>query len=279
MAKPKSQRRESPRSKRDDPVHADPAPTAGRAAGDSEAAQPESSRSAISLIRELQSGRIVGAHLTIADRRRVVEHLTAEGYNIAEIAEVVKVADRTVMRDRDVIREQNALHIDPSMTPRVVGQLVTQAETSVSRLRRLARDKDSPAAVRVEAELGAWKVANEAVQTMQRLGYLPTAAQQVQGQFVTTSVSIDADGELSQLQTELTRLHGIVAETSGLSPGDDAHAVGLEALFATAQQKLQIADARATVSKLSGEVAQLQKRELVEPADEQVPPAEGRRHE
>ncbi|MBS0186651.1 MAG: hypothetical protein JSS51_01185 [Planctomycetes bacterium] len=173
-------------------------------------------RSAIALLRDIQAGILGGSSLAVADRRRIVEHLNLEGYSVQEIAEVLKISDRTITRDRTAIREQNAIKADPKLVGQAVGNMVAQAEASVARLRRIARDKSTPASARVEAEVGAWRVTLECTQSLQKLGYLPTAPQQIQGQFVTASFTGDQLAELQQTRQELQRLKDIAVDESSV---------------------------------------------------------------
>ncbi|MFM9996707.1 MAG: ECF-type sigma factor, partial [Phycisphaerales bacterium] len=112
--------------------------------------EPRSSdRTVLGLIKDLQAGHVSGGALAAGDRRRVVEHLWAEGYSVPEIAEVVKATERTVHRDRQAIRQANALDIHDGLVPEMVGGLVRQAEVAIGRLRRVARDRETAAATKV----------------------------------------------------------------------------------------------------------------------------------
>jgi DNA-binding CsgD family transcriptional regulator len=176
-------------------------------------------KSAIGLLREIQAGKTAGVNLAAADRRRIVEHLTAEGYGTQEVAEILKVADRTIQRDRAAIREQNAIKADPALVPIIVGNMMAQAEASASRLRRIARDKETPPSSRVEAESAAWHVTRTCIETLQELGYLPKAPKQVFGQMITTTVdgNMDLLVELKQSREELERLRGITRDPDTLA--------------------------------------------------------------
>lgn len=183
---------------------------------------PPPGKSAIALLREIQSGKAAGSHLAAPDRQRVVEHLLMEGFGTQEIAEILKVADRTIQRDRLKIREQNAVRADPALVPVIVGQMMAQAEASASRLRRLARDKETPASARVEAEMASWAVTKGCVEKLMDLGYLPKAPHQIQGQFLSVEVggSVDAIVELKQRRDELQRLRGIARDPNILTEVD-----------------------------------------------------------
>ena len=168
-------------------------------------------RTALSIIRDLKSGRLSGSSLARDDRQRCVEHLTAEGYTTAEIAEVLGVCERTIGRDRPAIRSANALERDPRLVGEVVGRLVQQAEASVARCRRIGREKDAPPSARVDAERTAWTVSRELVETLQKLGYLPTAAQEFRGEL---THRVETSPEAGVMSAEIARLEQIVAASA-----------------------------------------------------------------
>lgn len=170
----------------------------------SQAPAPESERSVLTLIRALQAGSLAAETIGVADRRRVVEHLWAEGYSAAETGEILKVHERTVLRDRAAIRQANALRPDESFIPETLGALVRQADQTISRLRRLVRDKQTPPATRVEAELGCWTVSRELVGSLQSLGYLPTAQTRLIHR-------LEHAPNVEELQMELKRFEAIAA--------------------------------------------------------------------
>ncbi len=165
----------------------------------------------VELIRRLQAREVKGSSLSGDDRRLCVEYLTSEGYSVAEIAGILHIADRTVHRDRQRIRSANAVARDPSLVGEMVGRLIGEAETTVSRLRRVARDRATPAAVKVEAERACWTSVRELVSTLQRLGYLPTAATRLDVRAGVSSAEELEAPEYEELHSELERLQGILA--------------------------------------------------------------------
>ncbi|MBY0113220.1 MAG: hypothetical protein K2Y21_10385 [Phycisphaerales bacterium] len=222
------------------------------------------SKSAIALLRDVQSGKVIGTHLAAPDRQRVVEHLIMEGYGTQEIAEILKVADRTIQRDRVKIREQNAVRADPALAPVIVGQMMAQAEASASRLRRIARDKETPASARVEAEMASWNVTKGCVETLMDLGYLPKAPQQIQGQFMAVGVAggVDAIVELKQRRDELQRLRGIARDPSILEEVDrSVQEINQQLALATTSQVIHDAQASLERQDAEGTADDLQKPE------------------
>lgn len=127
----------------------------------------------LALIQQIKNKRLEPRLLTPEDRRRCVEVLRGEGYGTAEIAQILSCSERTIRRDLELIRAEHALVQDPRMAEQFIGQLVHEAEISVSRLRRIARESNASAMERLMAEMGAWKVFRELFQSMQSVGYLP----------------------------------------------------------------------------------------------------------
>ena len=169
----------------------------------------ESERSVLDLIRGLQSGSTSGASLTPGDRRRCVEHLSAEGYSAAEISEIMKVSQRTIGRDRTEIRQHNALERDPKLTAEMVGYLVQQAEQGVGRIRRVIRDSRTSPGVKIDGERACWLITKELVERLQSLGYLPTAATEIRGELTHHVQQLPG---FRQMQEEVARLEVIFAD-------------------------------------------------------------------
>ncbi len=172
----------------------------------------EEHSSPITLIRELQSGTLSPTALTHETRRACVEHLTAEGYSVAEVAEFLKVSTRTVSRDLALIREVNAIEQDPALGGQFVGELMAQARQSIARLRRITRERDCPHATRVEAERSAWTIIRELGEILQRLGYLPTAAQEIHADL---THRLEAPPSLEELQGQFETMQRVLREVKG----------------------------------------------------------------
>lgn len=165
-------------------------------------------RSVLSVIRDIHQGAIEAKSLAVEDRRRCVEHLTADGYSIAETAEIFKVNERTIARDRAAILQANSIESDPQMTGQMVGQLINQADTCLQRIRRVTRERDTPPNVRIDGEKTCWMIFDNLIQRLQSLGYLPTAPQQLQAELRHQIESLPGFGELTD---EVARLELIVS--------------------------------------------------------------------
>jgi DNA-directed RNA polymerase specialized sigma24 family protein len=172
-------------------------------------AQPDE-RSVLDLIVDIKQGATDPRLLPPQDRQACVVHLTAEGLSVPEIAQFLKRNDRTITRDRKAIQEAAALAHDPALAGRVAGQLVSEATLCIDRIRRVSRDRETPPAVKVDAERSCFTILSDLVQRLQSLGYLPTAAQRMD---LTHSV-----GELpsvDSLEAELTRLKDFAQDAEG----------------------------------------------------------------
>lgn len=165
-------------------------------------------RPAISVVRDIQKGAIEATSLAIVDRRRCVEYLTYEGYSVADIGEILKVTERTISRDKAAIRQANAVESDPQMAGQMLGQLLNQADTCIQRIRKVTREKETPANVRIDGEKACWLIYDTLVRRIQSLGYLPTAPQQFQGEIKHQIEALPGYGEMND---ELVRLEVIVS--------------------------------------------------------------------
>jgi DNA-binding CsgD family transcriptional regulator len=165
--------------------------------------ESSSSTSVLTLLRQIQSGEMHPSSLAAADRQAVVEHLTAEGYSICEIAEILKTSERTIARDRKAIRDANAVARDPKMVELMVGQLMQEAQNCISRIRRAARDKEAGPAVRVDAEHRVYQIFSDLTTRLQSLGYLPSSTQKIKAE-LTHQIAESEDPAV--LQAEIVRL-------------------------------------------------------------------------
>jgi hypothetical protein len=126
------------------------------------------------------------------------------------MAHLLGVSTRTIARDRQAIHEQNAIEHDPRLAALFAGRLAAEYEASSSRIRRLARDRETPPAVRMDGEHKCFEMLDRLVQRLQSMGYLPTAAQRVQGE---VTHSVGDLGTLADLQREVKRIAEIEADT------------------------------------------------------------------
>ena len=91
----------------------------------------------------------------------------------------------------------------------MAGQLIQHAEQSVQKLRRVARKKGCPHAVQEDAHKGTWTIFRELVETMQRLGHLPTAAQEIKADLTLQAPGFDS------MNQEVKRLELVLQQSGG----------------------------------------------------------------
>lgn len=163
--------------------------------------------SVLALIRDLQAGRLAPQSLSVDSRRACVEHLTADGFSVAEIAQVLQSSDRTIARDRAALRFAHSVEASPELTRQMVGHLMREAEITVNRLRRFARGTETDVAQKIEAEKASWIVTRDMLQMLQRLGYLPSAPTLINGQIMHHAPDVGSSTE--ELQREITRIEQI----------------------------------------------------------------------
>jgi len=130
--------------------------------------------SALQMLAELRAGTREAQKLNRAERRAIVEYLTAEGQSVSEMALLLKVNDRTIQRDRHYIRSRNGVfHDSPGFVPRLAGDLMTVLESSVTRIRRACRKPNVKASEVIAAERAVVDITVKVTRALQSLGYVP----------------------------------------------------------------------------------------------------------
>ncbi len=150
-------------------------------APDQQDAERHESRT-VTLLKEIQAGTASPKSITTADRRQLVAVLMCDGYSTPDMAQILQVSDRSIERDKQFIRQSDALPRDPKLVEQMVGRLRTEAELCVQRTRKAVRDKDVSASVKVDAEHRCYVIISDLFQSLQRVGYLPTAAQKIEAE-------------------------------------------------------------------------------------------------
>jgi len=171
----------------------------------------------LTLIKQIKESRIDPLGLSAEDRRRCVDVLGAEGYAVPEIAQILKRGERTIYRDRSDLRCTHALRVHPQFALEMAGELVRQAEGTVGRLRRIAREPQASAMERAIAETSAFKVYAEMITKLQSLGYLPRVPTGIVAQVVGASGS-EAIATYDQLAQRLKDLENVDQELGQNDP-------------------------------------------------------------
>ena len=202
---------------------------------------PAGETGTVALLRQIQSGAMDPKSIGPADRRQLVAFLLSDGYSAAEMSQILKVAERTIERDKKAIRESNAIARDPRLVEQMVGRLVGEAELAVQRIRKAVRDKDTGKALRVDAEHRCYQITSDLVVSMQRLGYLPTAAQKVEADL---THHVGEVPDFATMQAEVRRLRQIYP-VDGENAPDTIRQLGL------LEQQITRADLASRVDAIS----------------------------
>ncbi len=207
--------------------------------------QQANDESTLNLLEQIKAGSLDPSCIRPADRCPLVAFLMGDGYSTAEIARILKVGDRTIERDKKAIREANALAPDLKLVEEMTGRLKMEAELSIQQIRRTLRDKNTPSAVKVDGNHRCFQIFSELIQDLQRLGYLPTAAQRFDG---TVTHHLGQLPSLEDLRAEVKRLE-VISQTS-LPNAEQAHEK-LKQL----EQDLERADLAAQVQEVSSDLS------------------------
>jgi transposase len=163
----------------------------------------------LTLLHKIQTGLMDPKCLRIEERHLIVCYLMADGYCTAEMAQIVGCSERTIERNKKAIRQANAIVSSPQLVEQMAGRLVSEAELCVQKIRKAARDNNTPSAVKIDAEYRCFQIINQMTISLQRLGYLPTAAARLQADI---THNIGQVPELSQIELEYQRLKRISGE-------------------------------------------------------------------
>jgi transposase-like protein len=169
----------------------------------------------IELLRKIESGSMDPKAISAAERRQLVAFLMGDGYSTAETAQILGVNDRTIERDKKTIRESNAIARDPKLVGQMVGRLYGEAELSIQRIRKAVRDKKVSPAVKIEAEHRCYQIVSDLTQSLQRLGYLPTAARKVEADLTHHVAELP---DLNSIQAEIRRIKAVCRDTKAELP-------------------------------------------------------------
>jgi len=167
------------------------------------ASPDDQDRGVLDLLADIKSGRVGANAISPQTRRMCVEYMVGEGVHIAEIAQLLGRTERTIRRDLDEIRKANALEIDDGFADCMAGELLMEARASVSRIRRVTRERDAPHGARIDGERAIVQILDTTIHRLQSLGYLPSATHHVKAEL---THSISEPPPLDEIEAELERL-------------------------------------------------------------------------
>ncbi len=128
----------------------------------------------INLLKALVDHERTAESLSVEERQALGDHLTLEGFTVAEIARRLGVCSRTILRDRQHVRATRAVfNDDQSFTPQMVGEFLRQTDHSLAQLRRLTRNPHLSVRERVQIETGIHRILTSTIGVLQTLGYMP----------------------------------------------------------------------------------------------------------
>lgn len=163
----------------------------------------------LALLQQIRNGDIQPKSLAPLQRRLLVSRLLNEGQSSSEIAQLLDVSDRTIERDRQALRKEGSLQHDPDLVNEVAGQLKAQGELSTQRMLKIARGKDAPCSVKVDAYHRCFEIFCRYIEKLQSLGFLPTAATKVEAKL---SRGFDEIPSIDEIDAELLRIDSLLPD-------------------------------------------------------------------
>lgn len=166
---------------------------------------------AIDLLQKIKASQTNPLSINRSDRLLIVEMLLFDSATVPEMAQILNVSERTIKRDKQAIRQSNAITRDPKLIDEMVGRLFSEADTAVQRIRRAIRDSRAMPSTKVDAEHRCYQIYSDAFRHLQRIGFVPTAPQEIRGDLTHRFAE---PPEREEIEQELARIEQI-----GLSPG------------------------------------------------------------
>lgn len=163
----------------------------------------------LDILSNIQAGKLSPKKLIPEQRLPLVDFLTCEGHSIAEIAKILQRSDKTIERDRKAIFEQNAIEFEPKFPAQMTGKLIREAEMSTQKIRKIARDQNTPAAVKIDAYHKSYTIVSDLVQRMQGIGLMPSAAKKIEAKLTSQN---NPDLSLDEILAETNRLKTVEVE-------------------------------------------------------------------
>ncbi len=170
---------------------------------------------AIDLLQKIKAGHTDPESIRKVDRHLIVEMLMADCATVPEIAKILVVSERTVKRDKKEIRAANAIERDPNLVGQMVGRLSTEVDTATQRIRRAIRDPRATPAVKVDGEHRCYQIFSDFFRHLQRIGFVPTAVQEIRGDLTHHFAEPPA---FDEIQKEAARIEQIARDVGAVDP-------------------------------------------------------------
>lgn len=197
------------------------------------------------VLKQIKEGILEAKDLSKEMRQECVEVLYLEGHNIATIAQLLDRSTKTIKRDLEDIWQKNSKNPTFVVALAFIAELVGKSKAQQAHLMRMSRSNEGTIQERSQAEYLAWKIQSETVERLQSLGYLPTAAQKIQGD-IYHHQDTDDGKTLEQLEEELSLLERLASDNGIL---DDA----VKAKIKSLQLKIEQAEITQQITGLAKE--------------------------
>ena len=139
----------------------------------------ESTESVQSIIQKIRDGLLSIKNIDEEARLECINILRLEGYMTSQIAQVFKMSDRQIRRYMQKIKEINALNDDENFAKEFLGEIKQQVLNSFSHLMRLARNKETSPADKIQAEVAACNHLFKLAELLQSTGHLTLQPQMI----------------------------------------------------------------------------------------------------
>jgi len=197
------------------------------------------------VLKQIKEGILEAKDLSKEMRQECVEVLYLEGHNVATIAQLLDRSIKTIKRDLEDIWQKNSKNPTFVVALALIAELVGKSKAQQAHLMRMSRSNEGTIQERSQAEYLAWKIQSETVERLQSLGYLPTAAQKIQGDIYHHQETDDCK-TLEQLKEELSLLERLASDNGIL---DDAAKAKIKSL----QLKIEQAEIAQQITGLAKE--------------------------
>lgn len=181
---------------------------------DNEQLQEKDERPILELIQKIKDGSFEPRLLSKEERLQCVEILLGEGMSESAIAQALKRNEKTIQRDLSDIRQRNAVVPNIELAKQIVGELLTNARIHHAYLMRIARNKESSASDKIQAESSAWHVMKELADSLQGLGYLPSRPTTIVGDIFYHKEDADTSSVLDDINKQIIDVEGMMTETN-----------------------------------------------------------------
>jgi predicted transcriptional regulator len=150
-------------------------------------------------------------------RKEIVTVLRLEGQKVSNIAQMLGCSDKSVQRTIAAARKDAQLAPSSEFIKETIGDMARLAYQHWCSLVRIAKSTSSSTREKIDAETAAWNVIRDYIEQLRKVGYLPSAAQEVIGK-ISHEVQMDGDRTWDQMKLDLVQLRLVASKTNGMTP-------------------------------------------------------------